>query len=107
MRKAVLRRDHYMDRVEWRYGKRKEATIVHHIFPREEFPQYQWEPWNLVSVSMATHNRVHDRETNELSEIGIELLRRTARKNHIEVPDKYKEKKKEKNEWKNGKSQRG
>lgn len=107
MRKAVLRRDHYMDRVEWRYGKRKEATIVHHIFPREEFPQYQWEPWNLVSVSMATHNRVHDRETNELSEKGIELLRRTARKNHIEVPDKYKEKKKEKNEWKIGKSLRG
>ena len=106
LRKAVLRRDKFMDRVEWRYGKRREANIVHHIFPRVEYPEYAWQPWNLISVSMATHNRLHDRESDELSEKGIDLLRRTARHQGIPVPEKYAEKK-EKTEWKIGKSRRG
>ena len=106
LRKAILRRDKFMDRVEWRYGKRREANIVHHIFPREEYPEYAWAPWNLISVSMATHNRLHDRESNELTEAGKELLRRTARKNNVEIPERYREEKK-KTPWKIGKSQRG
>ena len=107
LRKAILRRDGYMDKVVWRYGKRREATIVHHIFPREEYPEYAWAPWNLISVSMATHNRLHDRESDELSEKGIELLRRTAITQGMEVPEKYREQKKEITEWKIGKSRRG
>ena len=107
LRKAILRRDGYMDKVAWRYGKRREATIVHHIFPREEYPEYAWAPWNLISVSMATHNRLHDRESDELTEEGVALLRRTAIAQGIEVPEKYREQKKEKTEWKIGKSRRG
>ena len=107
LRKAILRRDGYMDKVAWRYGKRREATIVHHIFPREEYPEYAWAPWNLISVSMATHNRLHDRESDELTEEGVALLRRTAITQGIEVPEKYREQKKEKTEWKIGKSRRG
>ena len=43
LRAAVLRRDGYMCQASRRYGKRVEATTVHHIFPRDEFPEYQWE----------------------------------------------------------------
>ncbi len=88
-RAAILRRDGYIDQVQKRYGKTIEATIVHHIFPLEEYPEYRLEDWNLVSVSLGTHNKLHDRETNELTEVGAELLRRTARRNSVPIPYKY------------------
>lgn len=88
-RLSVLKRDGYQDQVEKRYGKTREATIVHHIFPLDEYPEYKMADWNLISVSIATHNRLHDRETDELTEMGVELLRRTARRNNIPVPYKY------------------
>ncbi len=90
-RLAILKRDGYQDQVEKRYGKTVEATIVHHIFPLDTYPEYRLADWNLVSVSFATHNRLHDRETDELTELGVELLRRVARKNNIAIPFKYME----------------
>ena len=89
LRSAALRRDGYLCRIALRYGRREEAQLVHHIFPREEFPQYQYCLWNLISVSKAAHNRLHVRSSDELSKEGIDLLRRTARKNGIEVPPQY------------------
>lgn len=83
LRKSILRRDGYIDQVEKRYGKIKEGNLVHHIFPREDFPQYQYEPWNLITVSQATHNTLHDRNTNKLTQEGLNLLVRTARKQGI------------------------
>lgn len=89
-RESILRRDGYQDQVLKRYGKLVQAEIVHHIFPVEEFPEYAYTDWNLISVSMSTHNKLHDRNTNELTDAGIELLRRTARRNNVAVPEKYK-----------------
>lgn len=76
-RKHILRLDGYKDAVAGRYGKAVEATIVHHIFPADEYPEYAWEDWNLISVSAATHNKLHKRESHELSEEGLRLMRRT------------------------------
>ena len=89
LRERVLRRDGYMCRESLRYGKRAEATTVHHIFPRREFPEYQWEPWNLVSLCAGEHDRMHVRGGERLTERGVALLRRTARAAGIEVPEKY------------------
>ena len=72
-----------------RYGKRVEATTVHHIFPRDEFPEYQWEPWNLVSLAGDVHDQMHDRVSGALTDMGAEWLRRTARKYGVEVPGRY------------------
>ena len=88
-RASILRRDGYQDQVLKRYGKLKQATIVHHVFPLGEFPEYAWEDWNLVSVSLETHNKLHDRNTDELTDKGIELLMRIARRQRVPVPDKY------------------
>lgn len=88
-RASILRRDAYQDQVKKRYGKLIQATMVHHIFPANEFPDYAWKDWNLISVSLATHNELHDRNTDELTDKGVELLRRTARREGIPVPDKY------------------
>lgn len=89
LRAMVLRRDGYLCQVSKRYGKRIEATTVHHVFPREEFPEYQWEPWNLVSLAGDVHDEMHDRVTGTLTDKGAELLRRTARKYGVGVPGHY------------------
>lgn len=78
-----------MDQVLKRYGKMREATMVHHIFPADEYPEYRLCDWNLISVSLATHNRLHDRVTDELTPEGVELLRRTARSNGVPIPAEY------------------
>lgn len=91
VRLSALRRDCYLDQEAKRFGKVKPAEIVHHIFPKDEYPQYALQMWNLISVSRATHNTFHDRETNELTEKGVELLRRTCRKRCVPIPEKYKE----------------
>ena len=89
IRAKILRRDKYLDQYAKRFGRMKEAEVVHHIFPRSDFPQYQYETWNLISLSRETHNRMHDKTNDELSDAGIELLRRTARKYGRSVPEKY------------------
>lgn len=68
-----------------RYGRRVEATTVHHIFPAETFPEYQWEPWNLVSLCAAEHNAMHTREGDDLTERGIALQKKTARARGISI----------------------
>lgn len=84
LRKAVLARDGYQCQESKRYGKAVPATTVHHIFPREDYPQYQWEPWNLISLSNEVHDQMHNRTTRELTQQGLELLERTATKYGIE-----------------------
>lgn len=73
-----------MDQERKRYGKFVSGNIVHHIFPRESFPEYQYELWNLITLSLKTHNEMHDRNTNKLTKKGMELLVRTARRKGLE-----------------------
>lgn len=84
-RQNILRRDGYLDKLEARYGRRVEAETVHHIFPVEFYPEWRLSSWNLISLSKATHNRLHDRNTGGLTAEGMELARRTARKAGVEV----------------------
>lgn len=90
LRDVILRRDGYVCQLSKRRGKTVQAEVVHHIFPREEFPEYKWEAWNLISLTTSQHNTLHDRTTRALTEDGVALLRRTARKNGIPIPEKYK-----------------
>ena len=89
LRNSILRRDGYMCQISKRYGKLKQAEMVHHIFPRDDFPEYQYAPWNLISITRSAHKDLHDQNTGELTKAGLELLRRTALKNGIAIPDKY------------------
>ena len=85
LRESVLKRDGYLCQVSKRYGKMLEATTVHHIFPAADYPEYQWCPWNLISVCAVVHNSFHDRDTGELTEEGKRLLRRVARERGINI----------------------
>ena len=89
LRAMVLRRDGYQCQVTKRYGRRVEATTVHHVFPREEFPEYQWEPWNLISLAGDVHDEMHDRQSGALTAKGVELLKRVARREGVKVPLRY------------------
>ena len=70
-----------MCQVAKRYGKKIDATIVHHILPRSQYPQYALCDWNLISVSKKGHLFLE----NELglTEEGLKLARRVMRERKI------------------------
>ena len=88
LRQRILRRDGYLCQLSKRTGRFIQADVVHHIFPRESFPEFQWESWNLISLCGEQHNRLHDRDTRQLTEEGINLAAMTVRKNGIQDADK-------------------
>lgn len=69
-RERVLRRDEYLCQESKRYGKTEPATTVHHIYPKEQYPELQLEAWNLLSLSDRQHNAMHDRESHEITALG-------------------------------------
>lgn len=85
-RAYILRRDGYIDQVQKRYGRRVEADTVHHIYPAEEYPEYAFEDWNLISVNgKTTHNKCHNRQTNKLTKYG-ESLKKIADRKKLSPP---------------------
>ena len=90
LREFVLARDQYLDQEAKRYGKRMEAQVVHHIFPREYFPQYAFDEWNLISLSNKTHDEMHDRASHLLTAKGFDLMIRTARRQKIPIEESWK-----------------
>lgn len=86
-RQKIMRRDGYMCQYAKRYGKSEPGYIVHHIFPRSEFPEYALEDWNLITVSMKAHKTLE--ADGGLTDEGVAWLRRVARKRNIELPEKY------------------
>jgi 5-methylcytosine-specific restriction endonuclease McrA len=76
LRDAILRRDGYRCREASRYGRNEMATTVHHVYPVDDFPGWQWCRWNLIAVSQQAHNSFHDRATGKLTERGLAWQRR-------------------------------
>lgn len=78
-RRAILSRDQYECKYYSRFGIKKAATMVHHVFPVEFFPELRLTSWNLISLSNEAHEKMHDRsDGGNLSEEGIKLAERTA-----------------------------
>ena len=92
LRESVLRRDLYMCQESRRYGRMVQADTVHHIFPRDMFPEYELEPWNLISLCSKAHDEMHDRTTGQLSKKGKDLMRRTALKKKIDLEEVFRRK---------------
>ena len=75
---AIRRKDKYMDMVALRFfNQRREGTMVHHIYPVDEYPEYAFCDWNLITVSADTHNKLENRTTGELTALGQMLQRHT------------------------------
>ena len=58
-RENILRRDGYMCQRCKRYGRRVEATTVHHIEHYDERPDLALVDSNLISLCAACHNKAH------------------------------------------------
>ena len=76
-RQKILRMDGYQCRVAKMYGRTEEANTVHHIYPADKYPEYAWCDWNLISVSQASHNKLENRITGELTALGRRLMELT------------------------------
>ena len=76
-REKILKRDKYFCQISLRYGKRIDANTVHHIYPVDEYPEYAFCDWNLISLSSKMHNKMHDRTTNKLTTLGETLKNKT------------------------------
>ena len=77
LRQLALRRDKGYCREAARYGKRVPATVVHHIWPAEDYPEYAYCLWNLVSLTSSAHDAMHDRDTRKLTALGLSWKNRT------------------------------
>ena len=73
----ILRLDGYLDQVELMCGRRREANTVHHIYPAKDYPEYQFEDWNLLSVSASSHNKLENRTTGVLTNLGRDIQQNT------------------------------
>lgn len=82
-----MRRDQYMDQIALREGVRCEADTVHHILPAEEWPEYKWEDWNLISVHRSTHRRLHEKYSGRLSPEGYTLAAEVAEEHGIKLSE--------------------
>lgn len=81
-RALILRRAGYKDQLRIREGVSINANTVHHIFRREEYPQYEWNDWNLIAISDRTHKQLH-KPDGQLSSLGRMLMMETAAENGI------------------------
>lgn len=79
IRGKILRRDEYLCRECRRYGKTKEATTVHHIKPASKYPELKFNINNLYSCCESCHNSFHNRNTDELTDKGLQLVDRINR----------------------------
>lgn len=77
LRALVLKRDGHKCREAARYGRNVAAEVVHHIWPAEEYPEYAYCLWNLVSLSASAHDRMHDRISRKLTALGLSWKNRT------------------------------
>lgn len=84
MRRRILAKAKYIDQLRIREGIMENADTVHHIFPREYYPEYQWAEWNLIAVSAKTHRALHT-PLGSLSMAGNKLLEETAQAQGIPV----------------------
>ena len=62
LREKILRRDGYMSQEALRFGRHEPTDTVHHAWPAEKFPDWAWEPWNLVSLTHEEHRAMHNQD---------------------------------------------
>lgn len=77
LRATALRKSKQMCALCVRYGKRKDAKAVHHIYPRSEYPEYTYCAWNLIPLCRGCHNAMHTRHSDGLTMRGEKLKNAT------------------------------
>lgn len=76
LRTRVLKRDGYQCKECLRYGRVTQANTVHHIKPVDGKPELYLNSKNCLSLCAECHNKMHDRETDELTDTGLRWVKR-------------------------------
>lgn len=58
-REYILKRDGFLCQECKKYGRNREAKIVHHIKEMDDYPELKLKCDNLVSVCASCHNKIH------------------------------------------------
>lgn len=66
-----------------RINKRNAAAVVHHIVPVEKSDLLAYKDFNLISLCKRCHEHVHKRESHELSELGLTLVKELVQQSYI------------------------
>lgn len=64
-RKAILKRDKYQCQLCKRYGRIREATMVHHKIEVEDDPSLALVDSNLVSLCKQCHEKMHPEKASK------------------------------------------
>lgn len=72
----ILKRDSFECRECARYGRVTEANTVHHIKPLTSSPELRLDAKNLISVCAACHAKFHNRDSDELTDVGRTWVQR-------------------------------
>lgn len=64
----IKRRDKYLCQECLRYGRRTEATTVHHIEPAEARPDLAYKNSNLISLCAKCHNKMHPEKARKAAQ---------------------------------------
>ena len=82
-RVRILRRDEYLCQECKRYGRSTPATTVHHIIPLAWCLSYNIKlalaSVNLISLCEKCHNKMHDRDSDRLTDLGLDWVKRMGR----------------------------
>lgn len=70
-RERIMRKYSYECQESKRFGIRVAAEMVHHIYPKEIYPELAFIDWNLLPLTNTKHNTFHDRENNEIIGRGL------------------------------------
>lgn len=81
-RNRIMRKYSYECQESKRFGKSVQAEMIHHIYPREQYPELSFVDWNLLPLTNGKHNTFHDRENNSV--IGQGLYWQQKRKKEFE-----------------------
>lgn len=65
LRAHILARDGYRCQLCKRYGRTTQAKIVHHKKDADQYPEFAYDPSNLISLCMMCHNKVHPEKATE------------------------------------------
>lgn len=83
MRESILKRDLYLCRECKAFGKRTEATEVHHVFTLATRPDLKLNPNNLISLCRDCHLSHHNHLNSDLSALGKKTQRRIGLKYNL------------------------
>lgn len=76
LREVILKRDKHLCKECIRTGRVTDATTVHHIIPESVDNTLFYESDNLISLCPGCHNKMHIRDTDELTDVGKKWVSR-------------------------------